>query len=262
MKKSEHQLRVTPKVWIGLLIAVGYLFIILPIQKLSGIPYQDFGASADNLYRSAIISMAAGAIALIIVTSLLGWWRPALYDNTLQRWTYKWPIIAPLFLLLGAIANLFSTDFSKFDAKFILILITFGLLVGFCEEITYRGLLLTSLRSKLSEGWVCILTSIIFGLIHGSNIVLGQDILTTITQFFFAALMGFSLYIVRRVTGSLIWAMLLHGLWDVSVFMSEYSSADNNGLGGLSIMVAAPLSIIFLFIVFRKIKKSEANRAS
>jgi uncharacterized protein len=132
--------------------------------KIIGIPYQDFGASADNLYRSAIMSMAAGAVALIIVTSLLGWWRPVLFDNTQQRWTYKWPIIAPLFLLLGAIANLFSKDFSKFDAKFILILILFGLLVGFYEEITYRGLLLTSLRSKLSEGWVCILTSMDFGM--------------------------------------------------------------------------------------------------
>ncbi|KTD85573.1 CPBP family intramembrane glutamic endopeptidase [Paenibacillus etheri] len=207
MKKSEHQLRVTPKIWIGLLIAVGYLCIILPIQKLSGIPYQDFGASADNLYRSAIMSMTAGAVALIIVTSLLGWWQPALFDNTQQRWTYKWPIIAPLFLLLGAIANLFLTDFSKFDAKFILILILFGLLVGFCEEITYRGLLLTSLRSKVSEGWVCILTSIIFGLIHGSNIVLGQDISTTISQFFFAALMGFSLYIVPNLGDVTAWTL-------------------------------------------------------
>jgi uncharacterized protein len=133
------------------------------------------------------------------------------------------------------------------------------LLVGFCEEITYRGLLLTSLRSKLSDGWVCILTSVIFGLIHGSHIMLGQDISTTISQFFFAALMGFSLYMVRRVTGSLIWAMLLHGLWDVSVFMSNYASTVSNGLEGLSLMFAAPLSIIFLFIVFRKIKKAEAN---
>ncbi|WP_449600596.1 CPBP family intramembrane glutamic endopeptidase [Paenibacillus sp. Marseille-Q9583] len=83
------------------------------------------------------------------------------------------------------------------------------------EKKAYHGLLLTPLRSKVSERQVCILTSIIFGHIHGSNIVLGQYIRTIISQFFFAALMGFSLYIVRRVTGSLIWSMLLHGLWDV-----------------------------------------------
>ncbi|WP_339316071.1 CPBP family intramembrane glutamic endopeptidase [Paenibacillus sp. FSL R10-2734] len=260
MKKSEHQLRVTPKVWIGLLITVGYLCIILPIQKLSGIPYQDFGASADNLYRSAVMSMAAGAVALIIVTSLLGWWRPALYDSSQQRWTYKWPIIAPFFMLLGAIANLFSTKFSNFDAKFILILIVFGLLVGFCEELTIRGLLLTSLRSRLSEGWVCILTSIIFGLIHGSNIFLGQDVGSTSVQMLSAAVTGLTLYILRRTTGSLIWAMLLHGLWDVAVFMAVYNNADSGAIGGLCELASGFLSVLFLIIVFIKLKKATAQR--
>lgn len=69
MKKTDRQMRVTPKIWIGLLIAVGYLCIVIPIQKLSGVSYEDFGASADNLLRSAIASMAAGAVALIIVAS-------------------------------------------------------------------------------------------------------------------------------------------------------------------------------------------------
>ena len=38
------------------------------------------------------------------------------------------------------------------------------------------------------------------------------------TQVVLAAMSGTCFYIVRRVTGSLIWAMALHGLWDVSVF--------------------------------------------
>lgn len=154
----------------------------------------------------------------------------------------------------------FSTKFSNFDAKFILILIVFGLLVGFCEELTIRGLLLTSLRSRLSEGWVCILTSIIFGLIHGSNIFLGQDVGSTSVQMLSAAVTGLTLYILRRTTGSLIWAMLLHGLWDVAVFMAVYNNADSGAIGGLCELASGFLSVLFLIIVFIKLKKATAQR--
>ncbi|MEK5253801.1 type II CAAX endopeptidase family protein [Paenibacillus sp. FSL F4-0125] len=262
MKKTDRQMRVTPKIWIGLLIAVGYLCIVIPIQKLSGVSYEDFGASADNLLRSAIASMAAGAVALIIVASLLGWWRSALFDNTQQRLNYKWLLISPLIMLIGIFVNFSSTNFSQFDGKFIFILIVFGLLVGFCEELTIRGLLLTSLRSRLSEGWVCIFSSIIFGLIHGSNILLGQAIPVTLMQVCMAALSGVTFYLVRRFTGSLIWAMLLHGLWDVSVFMTAYNNPDGNGTAGLLSLTADLFSVIFLIIVFRKLKNAKAKQLS
>jgi len=41
---------------------------------------------------------------------------------------------------------------------------------------------------------------------------------SSLTQAALAFASGTAFYILRRVTGSLIWAMVLHGLWDVSVF--------------------------------------------
>ena len=85
-------------------------------------------------------------------------------------------------------------------------------MVGFSEELTSRGLVLTSFRSQLSEGWTWFLSSALFGLMHLVNVLLGAPLLNSLAQAGLAFASGTAFYIVRRVTGSLIWAMILHGL--------------------------------------------------
>ena len=60
-------------------------------------------------------------------------------------------------------------EWSKFDASFLLSLIALGISVGFSEEMMSRGLVLTAFRSRLSEGWVWFLTSLLFGAMHLVN---------------------------------------------------------------------------------------------
>ena len=62
------------------------------------------------------------------------------------------------------------------------------------------------------------LISALFGMSHLINIARGANRAATIGQVFTAFLAGTVFYILRRTTGSLVWAMLLHGLWDFSVF--------------------------------------------
>ena len=209
-------MRVTPRVWIGFAIYIEYLLVIFVISKLSGVPYTEIGTSAETTWRGAVMDLAVAAVLLAITTSILGWWRPALFERT--RSHHKWPIFVPALMLVVAIINLASTDWSKFDTSFVLSLVALGIFVGFCEELMSRGLLLTALRSRLAEVWVWLLTSLLFGAMHIVNAALGAPLGNALTQAVLAAASGTAFYIVRRVTGSLIWAMFLHGIWDVSVF--------------------------------------------
>lgn len=209
-------MRIAPRVWIGFAVWVAYFIVILSVSLLSGVPFPEVGTSADSTWRGAVMDLAAGAALLIIITSVLGWWRPALFEQ--HRSTRKWPIFVPVIMFVAAILNLFSTDWSQFDTSFLLSLIALGVLVGFCEELMARGLVLTAFRSRLSEGWVWFLTSALFGLMHLGNALLGAPLAGSLAQAALAFASGTAFYILRRVTGSLIWAMLLHGLWDVSVF--------------------------------------------
>ncbi|MGO4146354.1 lysostaphin resistance A-like protein [Paenarthrobacter sp. YAF11_1] len=209
-------MRITPRVWIGLAIYVGYVLVIYVVSKLSGVSYTDIGTSAEFTWRGAVLDLAVGAVLLAITTWLLGWWKPALFER--KRSHHKWPIFVPALMLVVAVMNLSNTDWSKFDASFLLSLLALGIAVGFCEELMSRGLLLTAFRSHLSEVWVWLLTSLLFGAMHLINAALGAPITNTLGQVVLAAMTGTSFYIVRRVTGSLIWAMALHGIWDIAAF--------------------------------------------
>lgn len=209
-------MRITPRVWIGFAIWIGYVIVIASVTLLSGVPYPDIGTSADSTWRGAVMDLAVGAALLVIVATFLGWWRPALFEQ--RRSHHTWPIFVPVIMFAAAILNLFSTDWSQFDTSFLLSLVALGVLVGFSEEMMARGLVLTAFRSRLGEGWVWFLSSALFGLMHIVNAVLGAPLLSSLTQAALAFASGTAFYILRRVTGSLIWAMLLHGLWDVSVF--------------------------------------------
>lgn len=244
-------LRVTPRIWIGLAIYVGYVLVIFTVTKLVGVPYTDIGTSAESTWKGAVIDLAVAAVLLAITTSLLGWWRPALFERA--RSHHKWPIFVPILMFVVAIANVVNTNWTKFDASFLLALLSLGVLVGFCEELMARGLVLTALRSQLREGWVWFLSSLLFGLMHLVNAALGAPFLNSLSQAGLAFASGTAFYILRRVTGSLIWAMLLHGLWDVSVFAVGFAP---NGTAWASFL-APVVGLLALAVVYWVIKGAD-----
>lgn len=230
--------RVTPRVWIGLAIWAGYAVLVVSIQKATGIPYDAWGDSAENLFLGGGLSLIVATVLLAITTSLLGWWRPAIHEAHRSR--HKWPIFVPALVAVAAVMNLAGTDWSAYSTAFLgasLVL----LLVGFTEELVHRGLLLTALRSRLSEVWGWFLTSALFAAMHSVNIFLGAPVTATVGQVGFAFLAGTAFYILRRVTGSLVWAMVLHGLWDFSVFATGVGTPGD---------ITSIANVLYLFVGF------------
>ncbi|WIB33082.1 CPBP family intramembrane glutamic endopeptidase [Curtobacterium sp. MCSS17_005] len=229
-------MRVAPRVWIGVAVVVGYSALVVGVQAATGINYTTWGDSARNLFVGAGLSLIIAAVVLAIVTSLLGWWGPALREQ--HRSAHRWPIITPVILALMAVVGLTASDWSAVSGGFLAAALVL-VLVGFTEELVARGLFLVALRSRLSEVWVWLITSVVFGLMHLSNSLLGQTLDETIPQVGFAFVVGTVFYILRRTTGSLVPAMVLHGLWDFTQFI------EGNGTPG----PAADFAQAFLFPV-------------
>jgi membrane protease YdiL (CAAX protease family) len=232
-------MRVQPRVWIGVVIWIAYLVLVFVIQISSGIPFPDWGKSASNLFRAAGLSLIVATVLLAITTSILRWWRPALFDR--HRSEHRWSIIAPVAMAALAVINLLLVDWGAYSGAFFAASLALAL-VGFTEEIVHRGLLLVALRSRFSEGRVWLLSTLFFAVLHLANIGLGQDVVPTLQQVLFAFGGGTIFYIFRRVTGSLIPAMVLHGLWDFASF------AD--GVGSPSPLVGLPSILYIAVIVF------------
>ena len=236
-------MRVSPRPLLGLVALAAYLVVVAVIQGTSGVPYTELSASASNLWRDPILSIAVASVVVAALATWWGWWQPALFERSRAR---RRTIIAPAFVLVLALFNLVFTKWSNIGVDFVVAGLVVGVLVGFGEEFTTRGLLLVGLRARLREVFVWLFTCLAFGLMHSVNILLGAPVVATLQQIVLAAAQGSAFYALRRVTGSLIWAMALHGLWDFSVFVIG-TSGGANPLGILT-FVSAVVSVVSGFL--------------
>lgn len=248
-------LRVRPRVWIGIVIWLVYVLLVFAVQRLSGVPYTDFGRNGHDLFFGAGLSLVIATVLLAVTTSLLGWWRPALFEERRSR--HRWPVFVPIVMAVLVVVNLAATDWRSFDGPFLAASIVL-LLVGFTEEITTRGLLLTALRSRLGEPLVWFLSSALFAAMHLVNFFAGQDLGPTLQQVGSTFLAGTVFYILRRTTGTLIWAMVLHALWDFSVFSVQHGTASPlAGLVGTLDLLLGVVALAIVWTTFRSVDRPE-----
>lgn len=235
-----------------LLVLVGYLAVIVAMNRIvaSDFDFGEVGASAANTRDGVVIPVVASSIYLIVVTSMLGWWRPAMFEPAKRPKVPTWMWIIPTLGVLVSVLNIVRSEHrGEFtNAHWVWIIVGF-LLVGFSEELMTRGLLVTGFRSSMSEMKVMWLTALLFGVMHGLNIFFGQAVGTTIVQVIGTIPMGVLLYMVRRVSGGLLLPMLLHGIWDISVIVFGGTSGTLNELDTTAARPATMLTAMLLSLI-------------
>jgi len=255
---TRTDLRVRPRIWIGVAIWVGYMIVVFTVQRLGGVPYTDLGRNGHDLFFGAGLSLIVATVLLAVTTTALGWWRPALFDE--QRSRHRWPIVVPIALVLLAVLGLAITDWAAFDGPFLGASIAL-LLVGFTEEITTRGLLLTALRSRLAEPMVWFLSTAAFAAMHLLNFFGGQPLAPTLGQVVNTFLVGTAFYVLRRTTGTLIWAMVLHAVWDFSAFAAQHGTVSPlTSVIGILEWVVGLAALAVVWLTFRSERGADAPR--
>jgi membrane protease YdiL (CAAX protease family) len=92
--------------------------------------------------------------------------------------------------------------------------------VGFGEEMITRGSMIAGLRSRFGEGQVWLISTLLFSALHVPNVFFGLPLMVMPIQVLLTFIMGTAFYVVRRMSGGLILPMVLHGLWDSSIFLT------------------------------------------
>lgn len=103
-------------------------------------------------------------------------------------------------------------------ASVLLLILINAMLVGFSEELMFRGALLQAFRNVTTIWPAILLTSAVFGAIHSLNVFITGDLKAALIQSSAAFLSGFVFLALRLRTGSLWPAILIHGLWDFATF--------------------------------------------
>lgn len=238
--------------WRLLLIVVAYMAIYLGAGWVSG----QVGASsikagllnsAGGVFFGLTLALVAGAVALIVFLRLMGWF-PALFGRQPVGGSW-WMWLAPLVVTVPILLRLFGIDYAKYEASVVELLFLSGLLIGFVEEVLTRGIAVKMLRDAGHSEWaVAVLSSLVFALLHSSNLLSGMAPMTVALTVLYTFGFGLCMYLTMRAGGSLWLAVVLHGLTDPTLFLATggvdevAEGATQNAL----LAAAAPFNIVII----------------
>ena len=164
---------------------------------------------ADGDYRvPALLATAALAVSVALVLSVFRFWRRAGFTPwrvARARALFAVPAIVVLFPLVAG--------FAPVDAGSVGVLVLGYALTGFAEEGFFRGIMLEVLR-PLGPTRSIVLSSVLFGAVHLSNILIRGNPAVILSQAVGAACFGFGYAALRYRTGTVVPLILLHFLTD------------------------------------------------
>lgn len=144
----------------------------------------------------------------------------------LCKWTGKaadyWFFI-PLFILMtGNLWGGFGMAYGGIAQVFAAVSM---FLVGFVEEMIFRGFLFRILLKKDPAPVAIAISAVTFGIGHIVNLLTGHASLETVIQVVYAIALGFVFTYVFYKSGSLVICIIVHGMIDV---FSKFGALDEN----------------------------------
>ena len=201
---------------------------------------------------------------LVTLVTLLKWWREVGF-KPMHTGGLKFLLPPLLFLLIlfaiALVEDKGSTLFFGFTSlkqmfSFFLIL----LMLGFTEELLFRGILYHGLETKFGVLSTVLLSALIFGVFHYINLLVGAEFYATTYQVIHATSAGF-MYATLRLRIGAIWpVMLFHSMWDIGLIMIgslQHAASDRHAqaLSSFSILYALililPALLYGIFVYWR-----------
>ncbi len=233
---------------------LGYLAIFFATWIINGVDYNRIDENALTTKLWYAFPTLFGSAFLVVAITVLGWWRMVLFDQTKSgpQWVWILPIA-----MAGVIVMNFLGVVPKQPTFELLGWSMLGAVgVGFGEEMITRGSLIVGLRSRVREGKVWLISSLLFSALHLPNVLFGFPLWAMPVQVLLTFIMGSGFYAIRRMSGTLILSMILHGLWDSALFLNVAVGAEPSPIQ----YSVYPIAIICVIAVLRWGRNAQAQQ--
>lgn len=204
-------------------IALGIFVIWILITALG--PKVQIGSQQielnDLVSHAVAIWLAVAAVFLVIVVKLLGWWRQVglRHAEPGKSWALTW---FPFVFIIFAISMAVLTGLPPASIIFFVLINT--LFVGISEELMTRGILFYGAISHFGIWATILIVSFLFGGMHVMNFFLTGDFMASAVQAVAAGMSGVLFIALRMRTNSLIPGIVVHWMWDFSIFLFQSAS--------------------------------------
>ncbi|MCK9795966.1 CPBP family intramembrane metalloprotease [Isoptericola sp. 4D.3] len=240
--------------YIAVFLVVGWLIGRLRLGPASAEAALDSPGAV--FFGLALPILVMGLLLVVFVVSM-GWRREVFGPQPVAGKRWMW--VAVVLVLVPVVLHVAATSWSSYSVPVVLTVLFLGLCVGLAEELLARGVAVVMLRrAGYGEKAVMVLSSVLFGLLHASNLVSGQDLTTVGVTVVYAFGFGTMMYLSMRVTGSIVPAILLHAATDPTAILATggvdthgaIAGAESlNALAGAFNLVFVVVAVVAIFLV-------------
>lgn len=210
-----------------------YCFTTIPIRGKFG---------DESIWMTVVLLVIAAGITVYVKKYHL----EAKYG--LQGWprhTKRYLFFIPMWILVTG--NLWGGIGKVYDGMGQVFAVLSMLLIGYVEEMIFRGFLFKALIPKDGIKAAIVISSVTFGIGHIINLLAGQANLETVIQVFFAIAWGFIFTFVFYKCGSLIPCIIAHSLIDA---FSMYANNGDSSLTTEWIYMAATIVTAIVYGIY------------
>lgn len=243
---GEHHPRVKPSIGAGFFLYAGYLAIFYATWAINDVDYVTIGETTRSAKLHYALPTLFGCAFLVVALTVMGWWRLTLFDR--ERSGPRWAWIGPILMGLIALSSFALMERDGATAELVLWSVLGGIGVGFGEEMITRGALLVGFRTKYAEERVWLFSTLLFSALHIPNVIFGEAFSGMLGQLVLTFIFGSLLWVARRLSGTLLLPMFLHGFWDSSLFLPRATDSDPN----LVAFLLYPIAIVCVVAVVRR----------
>lgn len=221
--------------WRSLLVVVGYYVLWQLVSLALGplIGAIDTSDEAVGVLLGYGLPIALGCVILVVFALTVGWLRELFGRQPIRGRGWMW--IAVVVTVLFNVLHFAGIDYTKASGALVAAWVVSSLFVGFAEEFLTRGLVVNLMRKAgYREIVVAVVSAALFAALHAGNLLSGQSVLATGFQLLYTFAFGICMYLALRVTGNLIWPILIHGTTDSATFLFTGNPAP----GALSALAA------------------------
>ena len=242
-----------------------YFFTALIVALIAAVNVASVGTAialpdAPPTVLELLPELILAALAIALLTALRSWRRvgfralPRLSDLRLY-WIPLLPVLPVAWVAIVSISRMRFEEFVLF--------LFLACLVGFVEEVFFRGLILQALAP--TGLWrAAILSSIVFGAMHLLNLLFGADLIATLLQVAYATAMGFGFAAVTLRTGVLWPLIVIHSLIDLAGFVTSDGTV-RTGVTATDIVIYTLYVVVFTaygIFMLRSTARRAAQRPS
>jgi membrane protease YdiL (CAAX protease family) len=234
--------------WKAVVLVVAYLALYLAAGRAIGAIWGDQIdadnplSTAESVWFGVSAAIAAGIVVLLVFGLSIRWLKELFGPQPIRGSWWMW--ILPAIVLVTNLSCYATADYDNFATDTVIAILVSGLFVGFAEELIARGFVVNLLRRHgYKEFAVAVLSSLLFALMHAVNLLSGQALTVVLPTMLYTFFFGIAMYLTLRVTGHIVWPMILHALTDPAVMLYsggiDETTVAVEGSGPVALLAAA-----------------------